>query len=43
MKKISKGSLKVDSELLDFLNNEAIPGTEINADSFWVKFDEAVQ
>ena len=42
MKKISKGSLKVDSELLDFLNNEAIPGTEINADSFWVKFDEAV-
>jgi len=42
MKKISKGSLKVDSGLLDFLNNEAIPGTEIDPDSFWVKFDEAV-
>jgi len=42
MKKISKGSLKIDSRLLDFVNNEAIPGTEINLDSFWVKFDEAV-
>ncbi len=43
MKKISKGSLKVDRRLLDFLNNEVIPDTEINPDSFWVKFDEAVQ
>ncbi len=42
MKKINKGTLKVDSRLVDFLNNEAIPGTDINPDNFWSKFDQAV-
>ena len=42
MKRINKGNLKVDSRLLEFLNNEALPETEINADNFWSKFDEAV-
>ena len=42
MKKINKGTLKVDSRLVDFLNNEAIPGTDIDPDNFWSKFDRAV-
>jgi len=42
MKKINKGTLKVDSRLVDFLNNEAIPGTDIDPDNFWSKFDQAV-
>ena len=42
MKRINKGNLKVDSRLLEFLNNEALPETGINTDNFWSKFDEAV-
>ena len=42
MKKINKGTLKVDSRLVDFLNNKAIPGTDIDPDNFWSKFDQAV-
>ena len=42
MKKINKGTLKVDPRLADFLNNEAIPGTDIDPDNFWSKFDQAV-
>lgn len=42
MKRINKGNLKVDSRLLEFLNNEAIPETGIDTDNFWSKFDEAV-
>ena len=42
MNKINIGSLKVDSELAEFLNNEAIPGTDLDVDKFWSGFDEAV-
>tara|TARA_Y100000590_G_scaffold462086_1_gene625286 strand:- start:2651 stop:4810 length:2160 start_codon:yes stop_codon:yes gene_type:complete len=42
MKRIQKENLKVESKLLDFINNEAIPGTGIDADRFWTKFDKAV-
>ena len=42
MKRINKGNLKVDSRLLEFLNNEVLPETGINTDNFWSKFDEAV-
>jgi malate synthase len=42
MKRIDKGNLKVDSRLLEFLNNEALPGTGINTGNFWSKFDEAI-
>ena len=39
---VKKGNLKIDSGLLDFINNEVIPGTNVNSDDFWSKFDKAV-
>ncbi len=42
MKKIDVGNLKVDSELLDFINNEAIPKTGIEVNSFWSEFEKSV-
>jgi len=42
MNKIKKGNLTINSVLLDFVNLEIIPGTDINAESFWSKFDFAV-
>ena len=42
MKKISVGNLKVSSDLLKFINNEVIPGTGVDSNSFWSKFEESV-
>ncbi len=39
---VKKGNLKIDSGLLDFINNEVIPGTNVDPDYFWSKFDKAV-
>ena len=42
MSKIKKGNLTISSVLLEFINKEVIPDTNINADEFWGKFDAAV-
>ncbi len=42
MNKIRKGNLTVSSVLLDFINQEVIPDTDITANDFWKKFDLAV-
>ena len=42
MNKIKKGNLTISSVLLEFINKEVIPDTNINADEFWGKFDAAV-
>ena len=42
MKMVDKNGLKVSSALLEFINNEAIPNTNINIDKFWSKFSDAV-
>ena len=42
MKMIDKYGLKVSSTLLEFINKEAIPNTEIDVDNFWSKFSEVV-
>ena len=42
MNKININKLKVDSKLFEFINNEVIPGTNINQEDFWSKFDKAV-
>jgi malate synthase len=42
MDKIEKNGLKINSTLFDFINNEAIPGTKINQEDFWSKFEKAV-
>jgi len=42
MKKVDVGNLKIDSELLEFINNEAIPKTGVEVNSFWPKFEESI-
>ena len=42
MTRINKGNLKVDSRLLEFLNDELLPGTDIDPIKFWSGFDKAV-
>ena len=42
MNKIKKGNLAVSPVLLEFINKEVIPGTNINVDEFWEKFDSAI-
>ena len=42
MEIIDKNRLKISSTLFEFINNEAIPGTNINKDEFWKKFSQNV-
>ena len=42
MSYIKKGNLTIESVLLDFINQEAIPGTNISAENFWQRFDKTV-
>ena len=38
----SQGKLSVAEELLKFVNNELLPGTNVDPIKFWSGFDEAV-
>jgi len=42
MNQIKKGNLTINSVLLEFVNREVIPGTDIDAEDFWQKFDLAI-
>jgi malate synthase len=42
MSVIDKNSLKISSVLFEFINNEALPGTNIESDDFWNKFEKIV-
>ena len=42
MSLIDKSGLKINSVLVDFINNEAIPGTGIKPDDFWHRFESIV-
>ncbi len=42
MKMVEKSGLKVSSTLLEFINHEVIPNTNIDIDKFWNKFSEVV-
>ena len=42
MKKIVINNLKIDENLLNFIDNEAIPGTNIKSEKFWKDFDNVV-
>ena len=42
MKIIDKNELKISSTLFEFINNEAIPGTNIESEDFWSKFSKFV-
>jgi malate synthase len=39
---VSAGNLRVARVLYDFVNNEALPGTDIDPDSFWAGVDKVV-
>ncbi|MEY8016123.1 malate synthase G [Mycobacterium servetii] len=40
--RVSVGNLRIARVLYDFVNNEALPGTDINPDSFWAGVDRVV-
>ncbi|AGB23575.1 malate synthase [Mycobacterium sp. JS623] len=40
--RVTVGNLRVDQVLYDFVNNEALPGTDIDPDSFWAGVDKVV-
>ena len=42
MKMIEKNELKISSTLFEFINNEAIPGTNMDSDKFWSNFSKIV-
>ena len=42
IKMIDKNNLKISTTLFEFINNEAIPGTDIDVDNFWKKFSDVV-
>ena len=42
MSRIDKNGLKISSTLFEFVNNEAIPGTNIKPNDFWNKFEKVV-
>ena len=42
MNKIKKENFTINPVLLEFIDKEVIPGTGINTDEFWKKFDTAV-
>jgi malate synthase len=37
--RVTVGNLRVAQVLHDFINNEALPGTDIDPDSFWAGVD----
>ena len=40
--RIQSGGLAVAKDLYDFVNNEALPGTGVDADRFWSELDAIV-
>ncbi len=40
--RIAAGGLRVDKELYDFINDEALPGTGVSPEAFWSGFDRLV-
>src|SRR5690606_28801156 len=40
--RVQIGGIQVAKNLYDFVNNEAIPGTGVDADKFWAEFDKIV-
>ena len=42
MKIITINDLKINRTLYDFVNNEVLPGTDINQENFWKDFSKVV-
>ena len=43
MSKTDKYGLKIDNKLFNFIENEALPGTNISSDQFWTSFSKLVK
>ena len=43
MNNTEKFGLKIDNKLLNFIENEALPGTSVSSDQFWRGFSELVK
>ena len=41
--RMTAGTLQVDKELYDFINNEALPATGISSEAFWSSFDSLIR
>ncbi len=41
--RVQHGNLSIATELYEFVNNEALPGTGLDANKFWSDFDQMVQ
>ena len=39
---IEKNGLKINSKIFEFINKEVLPGTKIDSDDFWNKFEKVV-
>ena len=40
--RITKYNLRIDEKFFDFINNEVLPGTQINEDFFWNNFSKLI-
>src|SRR5882724_4347207 len=40
--RVTVGNLRVAQVLYDFINNDALPGTDIDPDTFWAGVDKVV-
>ena len=40
--RIQKGKLAIAKELYDFIENEALPGSGLNSDTYWKNFEQVV-
>jgi len=43
MSRTEKNGLKIDNKLLNFIENEALPGTNITSEQFWSGFSELIK
>ncbi|MGB1092641.1 MAG: malate synthase G, partial [Oceanobacter sp.] len=39
---VQKGGIQIAQALYDFVNEQAIPGTDVDVDTFWAEFDKIV-
>ena len=42
MSNTEKNGLKISTKLLDFINNEVLPGTDVDPDKFWNNFEKNI-
>ena len=41
--RVNKYGLQIDKHLYDFINNKALPGTNLDAENFWKKSSNIIE